>query len=162
MKKTVHLKQFSEDQIILSEDEAKMVLKFFWPGKSEEIDNATLSERTIGFAQGLLVEAIDTSYAYGYVEALFDVIVSVILPSKSNDRAAMRIIKKFAKKASTHWFKHATANDLMHVKIYDAVRNHIANAFGPQLYNYLHDLASNGHCIAFIGYELCGHEKVWS
>lgn len=63
---------------------------------------------------------IDASYALGYVDALVQGLVSAITPI-DRARPIRRFIREFAKEASLHWFEHATAQDLLTVKIYETV-----------------------------------------
>lgn len=129
MKKSVHLKSFTVDEILLSEADIKVFLKFLWPSKSSDIDNATVDLNLSSFAQGLLVEAIDATYAMGYVHQVFNALHSAILPSTTGN-AAVKLIKSFGKKAATHWFKHATGANLAQAKIYETVRVSLARSFG--------------------------------
>ena len=61
------------------------------------------------------LEAVDASYALGFIHALFG---GVFNPGAG----AKKVFMKFARKALKHWFKHASAKDLMNIKIYDIVR----------------------------------------
>lgn len=98
------------------------------------------------FAQGLLVEAIDASYAMGFIEALGRSLMS--------PRPGVRsIIKKFGKKASRHWFKHATASDLRKIEIYQVIRRELARGFGRILQMHRNGTAGNLKVnAAFIAY----------
>lgn len=109
--KSVMLKQFSHSELILSEEETKEVLKFIFKGFVGEgkIDNLRITDTVRGFAQGLLIEAIDASYALGFVEEIFTA-------SANPTAGAKKVLKSFGKKALKHWFKHATAENLMEVK----------------------------------------------
>lgn len=125
------LRQFSSEELFLNEGDTRIVLKFiFKPTDHELIDSLPMSDYLRGFAQGLLVEAIDASYSVGYVRALFE---STANPAKG----AMSIIKKFGKKAMKLWFKHTSVHDLQNVKIYDFVRDNIARVFRTQLRDFL-------------------------
>lgn len=44
-----------------------------------------------------------------------------------------RILRKFAEKAARHWFRHATADDLLDIRIYEIVRNDLEWSFGRLL-----------------------------
>jgi len=81
-----------------------------------------INDNARGFAQGLLVAAIDASYTMGYVQIIFD----SFLRSPFD---AGKLIKSFGKKAAKHWFKNAKGVDLMDAKIYEVVRISISNSF---------------------------------
>jgi hypothetical protein len=152
------LRQFSEAELLLSEDEARTVLKFiFKPTDHKLITSLPMDNRLIGFAQGLLLEAIDASYSVGFIEAIFR-------SSSNPTKGAIAVIKKFGKKATKHWFKHATATDLQDVKIYDFVRNRLAVGFRSQLAMFLtsSDASKNSGFAQFIDYSLpTGQIRVW-
>lgn len=94
-----HLRQFKPEELLFNEDETRIVLKFiFAPTDHELIDSLPMSDALREFAQGLLVEAIDASYAVGFVKAIQE---SAANPTKG----AREILKSFAKKAAIHWFK---------------------------------------------------------
>lgn len=121
------LRNFKKEELIFTEADARIILKFiFEPADHVIIESLTVTDEIIGFAQGLLLEAIDASYAVGYVAAIFR---STTNPTKG----AIEIIKGFGKKAAFHWFKHATAHDLQDVKIYEFVRLEIARRFRTPL-----------------------------
>lgn len=115
----IGLREFTAEELILDEEEAKQVLVFFFPADGTLIEGMSMTASARAFAQGLLVEAIDRSYAMGYVEALFS----------SIRRRPLPMLRKFARKASAHWFKHATLRDLMNAKIYETVRQQLSANF---------------------------------
>lgn len=122
-----HLKTFDSDEILLNEEEARTVLHFlFTDAERNLIDRLEMDEKARGFAQGLLVEAIDASYSIGYLETLFR---SAANPAKG----AVKLLKSFAKKASKHWFKHASTSDLQKVRVYQFVVDHLATQFKSEL-----------------------------
>ena len=120
----VGLKEFKPDELIFDEQETKDILTYLFKGyvAESQIQSMQVTDAVRGFAQGLLVEAIDASYALGYVEALFRATANPTAGVKS-------IIKKFGKKALKHWFKHASGRDLQDIKIYDRVRERLAENF---------------------------------
>ncbi|RPI23443.1 MAG: hypothetical protein EHM61_19750 [Acidobacteria bacterium] len=119
------LKQFSESEIILNQEEAWKVLRFFWADLN--VNPSALGPREIAFAQGLLLEAIDASYNEGYIEILFRVFYGKV-PARSFGELK-KLVTSFAKKALKHWFKHATGKHLESPKIYENVRVTIARNF---------------------------------
>jgi len=118
------LQRFGESEIKLNQHDAFSALRFFWlePGLSPQ--QLTVEDR--GFAQALLVEAIDRSYEMGFVEILFRSFYGKIPASFSSVRD---MVKAFAKAAAKHWFKHATRKDLEDPQIYESVRRKIAVNF---------------------------------
>ncbi len=70
-----------------------------------------------------MVEAVDASYALGFLKIVYDVFY---MKPPTEFRKALA---KFGKKAATYWFKHVTAIDLTNAKIYDSVRVSIARNF---------------------------------
>jgi hypothetical protein len=112
---------FSDSELVFDDDETKLVLKFFYPASGAAIDNMTLNTEARRFAQTLLIGAIDASYGIGYIQALGK---TVVRPGSG----VRSLAKKLAKRFVAHWFKHATQEDLLEVKIYDSVRNSIAGS----------------------------------
>lgn len=153
-----YLRQFKQDELLFNEDETLIVLKFiFKPSDHELIDSLPMSDYLRGFAQGLLIEAIDASYAVGYVKGLFE---STANPTKG----AMKIIKSFGRKAASHWFKNASVHDLQNVKIYDFVRDSIARSFKTKLRDFLASNKLEDRLGAFVAYQTPaqGIVKRWS
>jgi hypothetical protein len=151
------LRKFSDNELLFDEKETRVILKFiFEPADFDFIESLTMSDSIRGFTQGLLVEAIDASYAIGFVDAIFR---STTNPTKG----ALAIIKEFSKKALKHWFKHATVNDLQKVKVYDFVRLHIANQFRKPLRVLVYTASKETAQGAFLVYKqpANGLPKVW-
>jgi len=116
-----YLKRFKDDELVLSADNAFTVLRFFWPGTNVKPGALNVEDRK--FAQALLLEAIEASYAMGYVEALFRSVAKI-------PKGLGAVIKSFAKGAVKHWFRHATRKGLMDdPKIYEIVRQRLALNF---------------------------------
>ncbi|TMO01312.1 hypothetical protein [Pseudoalteromonas sp. S558] len=150
------LRKFSKDELLFDEKETRVILKFiFKPADHKLIDSLPINDRLKGFAQGLLVEAIDASYSVGYVKAIFE---STANPTKG----AMAIIKTFARKAASHWFKHTSVHDLQKVKIFDFIRDRLALAFKSELQLYLVK-NENNRAGAFVVYQIPKHgsTKLW-
>lgn len=124
------LKTFKTEEIFLTEDEARLVLKFIFQKNKPKIvliESAEMNEGLRGFAQGLLLEAIDASFKIGFVQAIWEATANPTSGVKS-------IIKGFTEKALLNWFDNITAgHQLKKVKIYDFVRDDLAWAFGRVL-----------------------------
>ena len=145
--------------MLFNEEETRIVLKFiFSPTDHELIDSLPMSDDLREFAQGLLVEAIDASYAIGFVDALRQV--------AANPAAGAReILKRFGKKASKLWFKHATVHDLMNVKVYQFVLDALVRSFRDPLHaDYVAGARPNKRKGAFLAYQkpAQGILTVWS
>jgi hypothetical protein len=119
--KHVLLRNFKTSELIFDENETEDILKFFFKHDQGFIDGITIDDRIRDFAQAILIEAIDASYAIGYVKIIFDIFY--MQPPKP----IKKILIKLAKKASMHWFKHARATDLHNIKIYEMVRSKVAD-----------------------------------
>lgn len=130
------LRKFKAEELLFDEEETRLILKFIFRRNHSLIKNLDISDRVKGFAQGLLLEAIDASYALGFVEALFR-------SSLNPGAGAKKVISKFGKKSLKHWFKHAKANDLMQIKIYERVREQLEYNFGRILIMYSNGTAKN-------------------
>lgn len=136
MNQSCYLQQFKEEELIFNKEETIIILKFIFKNKHILVDKLEISNKVKEFAQGLLFEAIDASYALGFVEAIFR--------STNNPGTGMRkILKKFGKKSLSHWFKHATAKDLMQISIYEIVRQQLEFKFGRILAMYASGVAFN-------------------
>jgi len=111
-----------------------------------------INDRVREFAQGLLVEAVDASFALGFIESLMGSVMNPGINIKN-------IFSKFSKKAIKHWFKHATASNLMNIKIYEAVRRDIDWAFGRILIMHINGTAMSSETNSgFIAYKLDNDE----
>jgi len=120
MTATAHLQHFESSEILLDQQQAWDVLRFFWPHTNVKPGSLTQTDRE--FAQALLVEAVDASYAMGFVEAAFRSLAK--LP-----KGLGAVLKSFAKRAAKQWFKHATQDDLADPEIYESVRARLALNF---------------------------------
>lgn len=120
------LRRFAKSEIYISKHEAWTILRFFF-GPQCTLRETELTDDDVNFAQGLLVEAIDASYAMGYAEILFKTFYGKV-PGSFTD--VQSIVKSFVKKAAQHWFKHLGKKELSKAEIYDSVRNTIVLNFG--------------------------------
>lgn len=120
----MELRRFNPGEIYLTQTDAAAVLKFFWPDESIAASQLTVSD--VGFAQGLLVEAIDDSYAEGYVEIVFRLFYGYVPENFADIRG---VVMKLVRQAAEHWFQHATGKDLKDPKIYENVRASLARNF---------------------------------
>ncbi len=151
------LRQFEAEELLFDEEETRIVLKFiFEPEDYSLIESLTVNDTIKGFAQGLLIEAIDASYAIGFIDAIFR---STTNPTKG----AIKILKSFGRKAASNWFKNASVNDLQNVKVYDFIRVYIANQFRKPLKVIVSTALLEKPLGAFLTYEKPSHglPKAW-
>jgi hypothetical protein len=123
---SIHLPELEASQLLFDERETREILRFFWPSRTRDINTmATVDDEVRKFGQGLLIAAIDSSYAMGFVHILFDVL--------RNGRPGFAGLKSMGRKLATryvaHWWKYTRPNDLMSVQIYEAVRGKLADNF---------------------------------
>ena len=117
----LELKHFKRGEIKIGRDDARKLLVFFFGNNVPLAEN--LTDDDVAFAQALLLEAIDKSYAMGYVEAVFRSFYMKV-PTDIEE-----MVKDFAKQAARNWFDHATGKDLSYPKIYASVRAAICSNF---------------------------------
>lgn len=145
------LRQFKPEELLFNEAETRIVLKFIFKSTDHPfIDSLPMSNRLRGFAQGLLVEAIDASYAIGYVHGVFRSV-------KNPVKGALKIIKTFGIKASRHWFKHASVHDLQNIQVYDFIRNEVIRAFRKPFLLWLTKNELDKKSEAFLAYKIPSH-----
>lgn len=118
------LRNFSQNEIMITEHEAWSILRFFW--QNHRIKETEITYSDMNFAQGLLVEAIDASYAMGYVQIIFDNFFAKV-PGSFTD--VKKMIKKLVTDSTKHWFKHLGKKKLEEATIYITVRDRIALNF---------------------------------
>lgn len=123
MSNQVTLREFKPHELLFDAIETRVILKFIFESKAGVADSMEVDDRVRSFAQALLLEAVDASYAMGFIEALTS---SLLNPRPS----ISRILRKFGTKAAKHWFKHATADDLHDIRIYEIIRRDLEWSFG--------------------------------
>jgi len=128
--KVVHLREFSPSEIIFTDEEARLILKFFFVGKEDLIDTLQASHQLLSFSQALLLEAMEHSLSIGLIESLFRASAN---PTKS----AQFIIKKFFKFARKKWLKAHKSSSLDSIQIYEIVRAELSRRFVHTLANYI-------------------------
>ena len=116
------LKHFSGSEIVLEDHEAWVILEFFFGG-DVGLKPGQITEKDRSFAQALLVEAIDKSYAMSWIETLWK-------RSVKPNASAKGIIKALAKKALKDWFndkdaKSWTNKDGEFPELYQSVVNQL-------------------------------------
>ncbi len=157
----VYLRTFEKDELIFDEEETKEILTFIFPSRASLIQPLVINDKLREFAQGLLVEAVDASYALGFVAIIFQ--FAAFKPGLS----AFKFLAKFIAKASGLWFKHAKVTDLATVKIYDRVRDRLQEAFDTEFVTrYVNNITKNENTsAAFVDYAsiFCkNNNRIWT
>ena len=128
--KVVHLREFSPSEIIFTDEEARLILKFFFIGKEDLIDSMQASHQLLSFSQALLLEAMEHTLSIGLIESLFRA-------SSNPTKSAQFIIKKFFKLARKKWLKANRSSNLESIQIYEMVRAELSRRFVHALANYI-------------------------
>jgi len=119
----MQLRSFSEADIIFDEQETRAILGFFFEADRQVIETIDITYELRNLAQGLLVAAVDASYAMGWVEQTFRWAV--------NPGAGMKkALQKLARRATRHWFRHLKHDlSLSDARIYESIREQLARNF---------------------------------
>ncbi|MDH2433802.1 hypothetical protein QCD60_14610 [Pokkaliibacter sp. MBI-7] len=132
---TFVLPKIAAADLVFDAAETREILAFFWPHQTT-IASLAITDSVREFAQGLLIVAVDASYAMGYI----DILVNVLIKRKPGS-SIKSLVTKLVKKNVKHWWKHAQQKDLLDAKIYETVRATIALKQKTQLDMYLNGLA---------------------
>ena len=155
MNKHVHLKKFTPNELIFNEEETVAILKFIFKNQHSNIDLLNVTDSVREFAQALLVEAIDSSYNLGFIDALFRSVTNPRVGTK-------KVLTKFGRKALRHWFKHTNAQDLMSIKIYDRVREQLELKFGRVLILHVNGVAKiTDHHLGMLVFNDYDNKIIW-
>ncbi|PTD97952.1 hypothetical protein [Pseudothauera lacus] len=127
------VKWFSNEELMMDENESRLVLRFFWPHSSSRIHSMEMNHDARRLAQSALIAAIDGSYAMGFVKSIF-------LASARPNAAIKLIARKFAQGALRHHFKHARSRDLEDVEIYEVVRIELAGSLRERFWEVANGL----------------------
>jgi hypothetical protein len=141
---SIRLPEFSDADLLFDESQTRRILQFFWPTHVVDIIALSIDNDVRKLAQGLLVAAIDSSYAMGYVNILFDVVAHG-RPGFSGLQAMGR---KLAQKYVAHWWQHTRPKDLEDVKIYETVRSTLALHFRLVLEELIRGTGSSAEAAA--------------
>lgn len=118
---SLSLPVISDQNVVLTDQEAKEVFVFFWPERKRAIEGMSMNLDARRYAQALLIVAVDASYLVGFVDILINAIIR-----KKPGASVRALVKKITRKYVKHWWNHATEEDLTDAKIYDSVRATIA------------------------------------
>jgi hypothetical protein len=106
---------FSPTEIVLSDQQCWEVLVFFFGGNAA-VPVTALTSNDKSFAQAMLIEAIDKSYAMSWIEAVFREAMS-LTPSIRN------IIGALARHAVRTWLNEIPLEEIENQQIYISVKN---------------------------------------
>ena len=110
------LRHFSTRDLMLTPEETRVVLRFFWPRRGPQITTTTMTQQLRDLAQGLIVEAIR-----GSRQLDVDLVGSRETPSTF--RSVANIVDRVAALAAEkHWLRH----DQIVRTIYEHVRATLA------------------------------------
>lgn len=155
----VHLRNFSGVELIFDEQETKEILKFFFQADRQQIESTKITEELRNLAQGLLVAAVDASYAMGWVELTFRWAI--------NPGAGLKkVLQKLTHRAAQYWFKHLKRDQsLADAKIYESVREQLARNFRSAFQIILQAKTEGQRARVLVACINCAppkpHERVW-
>ena len=152
------LKSYSGDELLYNKEETIIILKFiFEPIHHQLIDKLTVTDHVRSFAQALLVEAVDGSYAMGFIE----VVVNTIRPT-FRSTSITKILKKLGQGSAKHWYKNVSTSDLRELKVYESIRHAIGFKNASHL-RIIHGVSrAEVHIIGHDkNFPFPGVEKVW-
>ena len=154
----MHLRNFSEAELMFDEQETKDILKFFFQADRQQIESIQITNELRNLAQGLLVAAVDASYAMGWIDLTFGWVVS---PGPGMKRA----LQKLALRAARYWFKHLKNQPLNEAKIYDSVRDKLATRFRSHFVISIQAKAQDTRRHSLGAFVDCGapqpHDRIW-
>lgn len=151
----INVPDLADSELIYDEAETRQILKFFRPNEAAAIDAMTITNDARRIAQTALVAAIDGTYAMGYIEQL---IKSVVRPSKGIGELAKRLARNFTR----HWWRHAQPQDLKDVRIYDRIRDQVAQALKARLKTIQNGAALQRGPFSFFAHAQPANKIVWS
>lgn len=155
MSKRLQLRKFDRSELVFNKEETINILKFIFKKQHENIDSLNITDSVREFAQGLLLEAVDTSYEFGFIDSLFRAV--------TNPRSGIKkVLAKFGKKSMKHWFKYANSQDLMSIKIYERVRQQLEWSFGRVLILHVNGIAKlEEHYFGVLAINESDRQVVW-
>lgn len=154
----MHLRNFSEAELMFDEQETKDILKFFFQADRQKIESIQITNELRNLAQGLLVAAVDASYAMGWVELITTWVVN---PGPGMKKA----LQKLAFRAVRYWFKHLQNQSLNEAKIYDSVRSQLARSFKSHFAISIEAKTQGTRKHPLVAFVNCGapkpHDRIW-
>ncbi|MCP4117005.1 MAG: hypothetical protein GY737_16695 [Desulfobacteraceae bacterium] len=154
--KHLMLRNFKESELIFNDQQTKEILKFFFSTEHQYIEGLVINHKIKSYAQGLLIEAVDATYAIGFIEIVHKTF-NLQPPVKLK-----KIFIKFGQRAASHWFKHAKRTDLSNIKIYNIVRVIIDIRFRQQLHELADEIVMNKPTVIVLAYNNPLNDKtIW-
>ncbi len=156
----IQLRNFRGSELLFDESETRDILRFFFPADRSQIDAAQITDELRGFSQGLIVAAVDATYAMGWVEVTFK---SVANPGSGVKSA----LQKLARNSTRYWFKNLKRGQtLSNIRIYESVRAQLSRSFRSPFQIILLAKSHNLKAHTFIACINCAFQphgqRVWS
>lgn len=142
-----------ESQLLYSAEETKQILVFFFPVEAPDIEPAQMTKEIRCFAQSLLICAIDSSFAMGFVEGLFRAVAN---PKGGIKGLARRLATNYLK----HWWRNTSMKDLEDARVYETVRATISRNFRSPLKLLLIENSASVRLTPF-SIAACGASMAW-
>lgn len=115
------LKTFSKGDLVINSEDTLKIFAFFF-GDTQGITSKDITDHDRAFAQALMVEAIQSSQAFGVTEILFKLFGA---GTASKFSLVKEITEFMIKKGGSLWFN----NNIKHPVVYETVRRTITYAF---------------------------------
>ncbi len=120
------LMQFRSNEIVLSSEEARIVLHFIFETPDLHLINSLSMTDARGFAQALLIDAINTSSAMSSIGKFFR------SPLETTQGIAL-ILRNLSRVGKKEWFNKPARKNLSNIKIYQFVLDNISADYREQL-----------------------------
>jgi hypothetical protein len=125
---SIYPPELDASQLLFDEGETRAILRFIRPIRTYESNTFTpVDDEVRKLAQALLMVAIESSYAMGYIDILFAVVSGG--GRRSGFPGLQTMGRKLATRYAAHWWKHTRREDLTNIRIYEAVRRTIERNF---------------------------------
>ncbi len=118
--------QFRSNEVLLSPEEARIVLHFIFETPDLHLINSLSMTDARGFAQALLIDAINTSSAMSSIGKFFR------SPLKTTQGVAL-ILRNLSRAGQREWFNKSARKNLNNIKIYQFVLDKISSDHRDQL-----------------------------
>jgi len=116
---------FPDAQLLFDDEETRHILEFFWPQLAPQIQALEITTERRRIAQQILIAAIDSTYALGFMEKLFQTMFNPRAGIKGLAAMGQKLARAYVK----HWWKHASQDKLKRPYIAEAARRQIALNF---------------------------------
>ncbi|MBP7167200.1 MAG: hypothetical protein KBB64_06045 [Bacteroidia bacterium] len=113
-----YLKVFEKNELIFDQEAANKILCWFF--NDNQLKTNELTHEDIAFAQGLILEAVDSSNAMGVVHQLMKTFVYKVPSSFS---AIRNLVVFFVARSIPIWWKNRNIKNLKELEVYDVIKN---------------------------------------